>query len=867
MKGFFTNKIIEPQKPKQRNENEIDPCEKCKLYKKCESPRMEYTGNGKLKILLIGEAPGKDEDENWKELGYKKPTQFIGKAGQVLRETISKNGLSMNRDFWVTNSISCRPPENRKPTKRELKICKPRIDKLIEELKPEFIWLIGGTAIESFYNGRFSGMAISRWRGLCVPDPDTNAWIVPLFHPSYVLRNQNDKGLRSLFNRDLKKAAAWIETKEPLTPESFIDFESRVEIVTDYERAEQLLKGTLEFASEFAFDYETSGLKPYYKDHVVWSLAVCNDVGDCFALSMQEHWTDDELGNLEDIWIEILECERIKKVAHNLKFEEAWSREIYGSDTKNWHWCTMNTAHILDCRSRFTGLKFQAYIYYGVGEYDGDVKKFIAPKPGQKLNRLNQVPLHDLLLYNGMDAAITYQLYLDQKAKLKTKAGLRRANQFCLQGLLAFADVQDTGINMNTEYYKAKGIELKAKIKDLDTQINESEEFKLFKEKTDRDLNVRSPKDMKELLFDILALEPTKMTKSGNPSVDKEALAEIDIPLTRKLTEMRILDKVRGTYLAQFKREIEDGKMHPFFDLHTARTYRSSSSRPNFQNIPTRSELAKKAVRYGIIPRPGNMIAEIDYGSIEVRVAACYTKDPVLVDYINDTSTCMHRDQAKLIFKMTDEQVMAYLDGTSTNLRFYTKNQFVFPEFYGSWYKACASNIWENCFGFSIDGVRVKDHVGMTYQQFENHIKKVENKFWKRFKVFKQWQDKSIQNYTKKGYVEMFMGHRRGEYLNHNKIINTPIQGTAFHLLLWSLTRINEIRKERGWKTRIIGQIHDSILLDLVPEEKEEVFETVNRVMCLDCRDVFKWINVPLEVDFEATPIDGSWYEKKEIKV
>jgi len=164
-----------------------------------------------------------------------------------------------------------------------------------------------------------------------------------------------------------------------------------------------------------------------------------------------------------------------------------------------------------------------------------------------------------------------------------------------------------------------------------------------------------------------------------------------------------------------------------------------------------------------------------------------------------------------------------------------------------------------------LNGDKVKDIVGMSYPQFESHLKKVEDDFWNRFKVFKKWQETSIANYIKNGYVEMFFGHRRGGYLSHNKIINTPIQGTAFHLLLWSLIRINNIRKSEEWQTKIIGQIHDSILFDLYPPETKHVLTTVKRVMCEDIRKENTWIVVPLDVDFEITPINGSWYEKEGI--
>jgi DNA polymerase len=121
-------------------------CLKCGLYKRCKHPKMEYTGNGKKKCLIIAEAPGEDEDN----LGR----QLVGKIGQWFRKKLAAFDLSLDDDFYKTNSVCCRPTDpkgnNRKPTPQEIQYCRPRIEALIKKLKPEHIWLMGGVAIESF---------------------------------------------------------------------------------------------------------------------------------------------------------------------------------------------------------------------------------------------------------------------------------------------------------------------------------------------------------------------------------------------------------------------------------------------------------------------------------------------------------------------------------------------------------------------------------------------------------------------------------------------------------------------------------------------------------------------------------------------
>lgn len=178
-------------------------CRKCGLYKNCISPKMEYTGHGKKNILIIGEAPGKVEDE--------RNIQFVGKAGKLLESECYKYGVDIFEDCWRINAVNCRPQDqsgnNRKPTRREVEYCRFKVDKTINELKPKFIWLLGNVALESILMRRFSNLSISRWRHLCIPDEKTGAWIIPLYHPSYLLRNMNDN-LKAIYDLDLKWAVS-----------------------------------------------------------------------------------------------------------------------------------------------------------------------------------------------------------------------------------------------------------------------------------------------------------------------------------------------------------------------------------------------------------------------------------------------------------------------------------------------------------------------------------------------------------------------------------------------------------------------------------------------------------------------------------
>ena len=217
----------------------------------------------------------------------------------------------------------------------------------------------------------------------------------------------------------------------------------------------------------------------------------------------------------------------------------------------------------------------------------------------------------------------------------------------------------------------------------------------------------------------------------------------------------------------------------------------------------------------------------------------CYSFDPVLVNYILDPTTDMHRDQAMNIFELPASEIIK-------PIRHIGKNKFVFPQFYGDWYKSCAAAIWEEAQGLkTASGIDLMHHLKLqgypTLEKFENHIKDVENKFWTLLDATSRWKDKAVKDYLQKGYVELYTGFRRHGLLDRKQIVNTPIQGTAFHCLLWSYMRVSEIAESEGWESNLIGQIHDEMIADVVPEEEEHVAATIKRVMCEDIKEWAKW--------------------------
>jgi DNA polymerase-1 len=477
---------------------------------------------------------------------------------------------------------------------------------------------------------------------------------------------------------------------------------------------------------------------------------------------------------------------------------------------------------------------------------------------------------------------------------------LTRADAYRLfhDGILAFSRAEQCGIRIDLVYCGRKYKQLGHKIELLEEDFRQTKFYQHWQHVYGLKTNIHANAQLAHLLYDVRKIEPINFTTSGKGSVDEETLVQLDIPELAGLIQIRQFGKLKDTYLESLMREQVEGYVHSFFNLHTAKSYRSSSDRPNYHNFPARDEAAMRIIRDAIFPRPGHQIGQADYGSIEVRGACCYCQDPNLRKYIEDPTTDMHGDMAKQIFKVKD-----FNKKTPEHyvLRQASKNGFVFPEFYGDYFIHCAENMacgwcklpkgkWKSGQGISMpqgtisdhlmkqtieverttsSGRRIKEEIPIdSYEVFEEHVRQVEDDFWnRRFKVYQAWKDRWWSQYQKKGYFDLLTGFRCSGVMRKNEVINLPVQGAAFHCLLWAFIRLDAIQTEEKWRSRLVGQIHDSIVLDIHPDERDHVLKTVRRVMCKDLRKAWSWITVPLDVEIELCDVDRPWSEKKAYKV
>ncbi len=464
---------------------------------------------------------------------------------------------------------------------------------------------------------------------------------------------------------------------------------------------------------------------------------------------------------------------------------------------------------------------------------------------------------------------------------IEVKANRLDGYKLLHEGTLAFSRAEHHGIRIDQDYCERTVKKLTKRIRRLERQFKQSVLYRHWHHIYKDDSNLYSHPQLAHILYEVKKIKPVKFTKNSEKgSTDDEALTQLNMPVLDPLLRIRKVKNQRD-HIQGFLREVINGYVHAFWNLHTVVTYRGSSDRPNLQNIPKHDDESMQICRRAIIPRLGHQIMEPDFSGIEVKVGECYHHDPVMRKYIMDQSTDMHRDMAIELFRVRNYNKKIaghYL------LRQAAKNGFVFPQFYGSYYANCAANLachwgklqkgrWK-----SGQGVQIEDDMTLSdlmlsnglhsYEQFEQHVKKVERAFWnERFKVYNAWKKRWWQEYQKRGYFELLSGFRCSGIMSEKEVCNYPIQGTAFHCLLWTFIQVDRIARKEKWDSRLIGEIHDSMLIDAKPAEVEHIYWTIQKIATKLLPKHWTWIDVPMQIDFEVAPVDAPWSEKEEFEL
>jgi uracil-DNA glycosylase family 4 len=407
MSGFFTQQETQV-KSLQAKEKKLS-CYVCGLYKKdIINPKMQPFGNFKMKILNIGEFTSSFDDKNGKP--------FQGREN-ILYKVYNDLRIDIEDDCLNINAVMChtcdeKTGKNRIPTQREINCCRLNIFKIIQQYKPKLIVLFGKIALTSVIGTRWKGSleSIEKWRGFIIPDQEFKCWIAPVYSPTFVV-NSNRREVDLIWKKDLQNAIHTLQVNQfPIYQEPQI-----------IELKDLNILNSVKDDSTIAFDYETTGLKPHEKGHHIICCSVAIDEDLVYVFPMPK-----ELSKREP-FLNILRNRKIKKIAHNMKYEDTWSLIRLKTRVKGWFWDTMLATHVIDNRTGITGLKFQTYVNFGIVDYSSTISPWLQAIDSKNANSKNRLQEYfatpeghrETLHYCALDAINEFRLCVLQQKQFE----------------------------------------------------------------------------------------------------------------------------------------------------------------------------------------------------------------------------------------------------------------------------------------------------------------------------------------------------------------------------------------------------------------------------------------------------------------
>ena len=474
------------------------------------------------------------------------------------------------------------------------------------------------------------------------------------------------------------------------------------------------------------------------------------------------------------------------------------------------------------------------------------------------------------------------------------------ANRLLLEGSLALSEIEGVGVRVDREYVKKTIEDVGHTIRALHADMQKDPVFARMRRRFGDKTKLSSADQVAKLVFEDLGYTPVVMTEGGESedpnerrgraSASAKALEHVDIPFVKNYLLAQKYTKLVTTYLGNIMQEMVqhadgDWYVHPSYNLNTVVTFRSSCNNPNYQNIYKRDPAFAAIMRKAYRSRREFQLGECDYSSAEVKVAANYTLDPTAMREAMDPKADPHREAACKLLHLRPEQVNKYIRNT-------VKAAWVFAQFYGDYYLSCARNIWfqlqspnavvEGATDAAGKPLHVLEHLKAKGIKelgdcdpeqrprpgtFEAHAQQVEEWYWGvKYPIHTQWKRDWYNEYLRRGGFMMKTGFAVNGVYKRNEVINSPIQGSSFHCLLKAMIRIVKLFKKYKFKSRVIGEVHDSLNLDIHPSERDDVINLCRDSMTTWLVKQWPWLVVPPQVEPECCPVDGSWYDLAALK-
>lgn len=464
------------------------------------------------------------------------------------------------------------------------------------------------------------------------------------------------------------------------------------------------------------------------------------------------------------------------------------------------------------------------------------------------------------------------------------KPATREAYKLFHEGVNVLAEVEITGIPVSLDRLRESTLEIQKEIRQLESQIRATDFYGIQRNRFKKSTSSGSRDQISWVIYDCFKVGGAERSGDGGYKFDKQVVEDIqESPETPTeireyltlFSRVQKLQTLQGTFIDGLSKDCVNGRVHGFINLHTTKTYRGSADSPNLNNLPSRDPEASRLVKGAVVPRPGYVIVEMDYSALEVHVATCYHKDPTMISYLN-SGYDMHSDMATECYFLTEEWKRKY-PKTAKALRQHAKMGFTFSAFYGDYFASMAEKLWRYAKVpevrelLEFNGIRklgvIKQDGKLQADEeskdsYARHIKEVDRRFWnERFGVYNQWKRDLWDQYSRTGYLYTHTGFRIHGVLKRNELSNIGTQGSAFHCLLQSIIDVNREIKQREWKSRVIMEVHDSMLSEVAEDELDEYITVCQEIMTTRLREKWKWIIMDLKVETEVGV--ESWHDKK----
>ncbi|MFO7551556.1 MAG: DNA polymerase I [Haliea sp.] len=574
------------------------------------------------------------------------------------------------------------------------------------------------------------------------------------------------------------------------------------EIVTRQDELERWLE-RLQGAELFAFDTETTSLN--YMEARIVGVSFAVAPGEAAYVPLAHDYLgvpeqldrDSVLAQLRPL----LEDEARAKVGQNLKYD-ASVLASHGITLRGIRHDTMLESYILDSTATRHDMDSLALKYLGRKTIHFED---IAGK-GSKQLTFNQIKLEEAGPYAAEDADITLRLHQTLWPRLQALPGPSSVyTDIELPLVPVLSRIERTGALLSTELLRLQSGELGKRLQQLEAEAHDL---------AGQAFNLGSPKQLGEILFDKLELPVLRKTPKGAPSTAEEVLAELalDYPLPRVLLEYRGLSKLKSTYTDKLPDMVNPvtGRIHTSYHQAVTATGRLSSSDPNLQNIPIRTEEGRR-IRQAFIAPEGYLIVAADYSQIELRIMAHLSGDAGLLRAFRD-GLDVHRATAAEVFGVPLESV----SGDQRR-------------------KAKAIN-FGLIYGMSAFGLARQLHLG------RNEAQEYIERYFERYPGVQEYMDRTRASAREQGYVETLFGRRLylPEINARNKMraqaaertaINAPMQGTAADIIKKAMLRVDGWLQQSGVDARTIMQVHDELVLEVAADAVPEVRETLCGLM------------------------------------